>query len=76
MKRVYEITATATFTNTETKATANKRVTFPVIEVSAEAAIANAQTDFQIGRIIATFVPQQHQQKITATLSNIQANAK
>jgi len=76
MKRVFEISATATFTNTETKATANKRVTFPVIEVSEAAAIASAQSDFQIGRIIATFIPQQHQHNITATLSNITANAK
>jgi len=76
MKRVYEVSATATFTNTETGATANKRVTFPLVESCEADAIAKAQTVERIGQIIATFVPQQYQCKITAVLSNVTATAK
>jgi hypothetical protein len=76
MKRVYEIRLTATFTNTETGTTMSKGINYPLVEETADAAIAKAQTAERIGMIVATYIPQQHQRKVTCTVSNITANAK
>ncbi|AFH14922.1 hypothetical protein LU11_gp391 [Pseudomonas phage Lu11] len=73
MKRIYNVKFTATFTSNETNAAVNKTVSFPVSAESAEEAIAKTNTAERARMVIATVIPQQHQHKVTCTLSNFTA---
>ena len=76
MKRIYEVTATAIFINKEHGNTMQKKVSFPVSAESEVGAIAKVNTDERAKMVITTFIPQQHQHKVSCLLAELTATAK